>query len=396
MNERCRNCGAELFAGQQFCRQCGARTGVLTHDDVATQILPGQPTTAPPPTATVPLGGDRRHTDPNFPPYATAGYGAPQPVGPLGATAPAAPPARRRGIPFGWLLLAFFVLFVGTVGAGGFYVYVHKIKPLAREIRGITPPKPPVPPRPPVLPAVAEDTDTETLDEDDADVTDNKTVITKTFPLTPEEGEFEVTNLNGDITVEGWDGDQAEVKVTKRGGDPDEREQTEIKLERKGAHLALHTEPNGGGSGQEVTYEVKLPRSLQHVNLNTMNGNVKLTGVHAGVEIATQNGNVKLEDVGGAVATKTLHGNTKVVVPETGRDAPQSFNTLNGNIEVELKGTVNADVKAEATTGAIDVDDSLGLTVVRQIVGQRAAGRLGQGGPALVFKTLSGNIKIKH
>jgi hypothetical protein len=396
MNERCRNCGAELFAGQQFCRQCGARTGVLTHDDVATQILPGQPTTAPPPTATAPLGGERRQTDPNFPPYATAGYGAPQPVVPLGATMPAAPPARRRGISFGWILLAFFVLFVGTMGAGGFYVYVHNIKPLAREIRGITPPKAPVPPRPPVPADPAEDTEEDTLDEDDADVTDNKTVITKTFALTPEEGEFEVTNLNGDITVEGWDGDQAEVKVTKRGGDPDEREQTEIKLERKGAHLALHTEQNGGAGGQEVTYEVKLPRRLQQVKLNTMNGNVKLTGLHAGVEIATQNGNVKLEDVGGAVATKTLHGNTKIILPETGRDAAQTFNTLNGNIEVELKGTVNADVKAEATTGAIDVDDALGLTVVRQIVGQRAAGRLGQGGPALVFKTLSGNIKIKQ
>ena len=397
MTERCRNCGAELFAGQQFCRQCGARTGMLTHDDVATQILPGaQPTTpAPPPTATAPLGGERA-TDPNFRGYQSGYPAGPQPVVPLAASAPATVPARRRRASLVWLVLAIVVFALGTTAVGVAFLIANNTRRLVREVR-VAPPRPPAVPRVPQPPApgAAADADEDTLDEEDADVTDNKTVITRTFPLAPEEGAFEVTNLNGDVTVEGWDEPQAEVKVTKRGGSPDEREGTEIKLERKGDRLALHTEPGDEGDGREVTYEVKVPRRLQQVKLSTMNGNVKLAGVHAGVEVSAQNGNVKLEDVGGAVAAKTMHGNTKVVLPAEGRDADQSFNTLNGNIEVELKGAVNADLKAESTTGAIEVDDALGLSVTKQIVGQRVAGRLGQGGPAIVVKTLSGNIKIK-
>ena len=40
MAEACSNCGAELFAGQQFCRQCGAPTLKFSTGDVPTQILP--------------------------------------------------------------------------------------------------------------------------------------------------------------------------------------------------------------------------------------------------------------------------------------------------------------------------------------------------------------------
>jgi DUF4097 and DUF4098 domain-containing protein YvlB len=165
----------------------------------------------------------------------------------------------------------------------------------------------------------------------------------------------------------------------------------DIKVERDGNHLGLRTD---GGSGQ-VTYEIKLPHRLQHVALSTLNGNVKIEGVHSGLEVTAQNGNLKLEDVGGAISAKTLHGNMKVVLASDGHDADQVFTTLNGNISVELKDDINAVVKLESTTGAIDVDDSLGLSVTKQMVGQRAAGQLGTGGPPLVVKTLSGNIKLK-
>ena len=391
MTIRCGNCGAELFAGQQFCRQCGARTSLLSHDDVATQILPPGSVPGPPPTATAPIGGERA-TAPNFGPRPTgAAYQQPQPIAPhtaQGLSAP--PPARRRGRTLIWLTLGLLLILAGGAVTAAFFVFQNvRSRSTARRVV-INPPVPPIAPHPELPPAVVGE-DADALDEEDADVSADKTVITKTFPLAPEDGSFEVKNVNGDITVEGWDEEQAEVKVTKRGGTPDSREAAPIKIEHDGDRLALQTGPGGG----QVTYEVKLPRRLQHIGLTTLNGNVKLAGLRGGVEVNTQNGNIKLEDVAGALTTKTMHGNTKVVLAAGSRDAPQVFNSLNGNIEVVLPADINADVKAEATTGAIEVDDALGLSLTKQVVGQRAAGRLGQGGPALVVKTLSGNIKIK-
>jgi hypothetical protein len=397
MTQRCRNCGAELFAGQQFCRQCGARTGLLSHDDVATQILPDQPSgraAAQPPTATAPRGGSGRTTDPNFGPLPTGpAYHPPQQVTPLGAHAAANIPAQRGGGgKFMWVLLSLFlVVLLGGAGVAGIYFITHRPNSASARKIVVNPPKPPIVPHPPGVPAEADEEDSDTLDEDGADVSDAQTVITKTYALTPEEGAFEVKNLNGDITVEGWDEPQAEVKVIKRGGSPEDRENMEIKVDRGGNHLGLQT---GGGEG-EVIYEIKLPHRLQHVGLSTLNGNVKIAGVHSGLEVVAQNGNVKLEDVGGAISAKTLHGNMKVVLAADGHDAEQVFTVLNGNIGVELQGDINATVKLEATTGSIDIDDALGLSVVKQMVGQRAAGQLGQGGPPLVIKTLSGNIKLK-
>src|SRR5437764_14899485 len=114
MSERCKNCGAELFAGQQFCRQCGARTGLLTQDDAATQMLPPQQpqqqTNAP--ASTVPLAGERG-TGPNFYARPTAAYG-PQQVTPL---AHAEPPARRRGGSPGWALAVALICALGPASA---------------------------------------------------------------------------------------------------------------------------------------------------------------------------------------------------------------------------------------------------------------------------------------
>jgi len=337
------------------------------------------------------LGGERRTTEPNFGPLPTGpAYRPPQQVTPLGAHAITAPPARGGGGKLIWLLLSLFLVILGGAVISGAYFIAHRASSVSVRKPIINPPKPPIVPHPPGVPSEADEV-SDTLDEDGADVSDSQTVITKTYALAPEEGAFEVKNLNGDITVEGWDEAQAEVKVIKRGGTPEDRENMEIKVERDGNHLGLHT---GGGEGQ-VTYEIKLPHRLQHVALSTLNGNVKLAGVHGGLEVAAQNGNIKLEDVGGAISAKTLHGNMKVVLSADGHDAEQVFTTLNGNIGVELKDDVNADVKLESTTGTIDVDDALGLSIVKQMVGQRAAGQLGQGGPPLVIKTLSGNIKLK-
>ncbi|PYS91264.1 MAG: hypothetical protein DMF64_12610 [Acidobacteria bacterium] len=388
MAERCKNCGAELFAGQQFCRQCGARTGLLTHDDAATQMLPGQQPNAP--AATVPLAGERG-TDPNFYARPTAAY-QPQQVTPL---APVAQPPRRRGS-LGWALAVVLICAIGAVSVVGFYI-LQSARQAARIVRIRQPamPAPPAMPNIPVPPNVAVNADAETLDEDGADVSDDKTIITKTFPLALDAGQFELSNLNGDVRIEGWDEPQAEVKVTKHGGTPEEREDVEIKVMRTGNHLALQTAPHNSGQIKDVLYEVKLPRRLTHVALHTTNGDVKLAGVHANIEVATQHGDIKLADVGGAITTNSLAGDTKVALADAGLDAPQNFNTVNGDIEIKLGGTTDAQVKAETLAGEIKPDDALGLKVEKQMVGQHLAGQLGRGGPPLIIKTVHGDIKIR-
>ncbi|HSO73292.1 MAG TPA: hypothetical protein VLU47_00515, partial [Blastocatellia bacterium] len=43
MAQLCRKCGAALFAGQRFCRACGAITAELDQEHTPTQRMPPQP-----------------------------------------------------------------------------------------------------------------------------------------------------------------------------------------------------------------------------------------------------------------------------------------------------------------------------------------------------------------
>jgi len=286
---------------------------------------------------------------------------------------------------------------IGAVSVAGIFI-LQSARQAARSARSRQPalPAPPAMPNVSLPPNVAANPDADTLDEDGADVSEDKTMITKTFPLAMDAGQFELSNMNGDVRIEGWDSPQAEVKVTKHGGTPEAREDVEIKVVQSGNHLALQTATRDASEIKDVLYEVKLPRRLTHVALNTANGDVKLAGVHAQIEIATQHGDIELAQVGGAITTNSLAGDTKVTLADARVDAPLSCNTVNGNIELQLSGTANAQVKADTTAGDIKSDDALGLKVEKQMVGQHLAGQLGRGGPPITIKTVHGDIKIKN
>src|SRR5205085_11933087 len=121
---------------------------------------------------------------------------------------------------------------------------------------------------------------------------------------------------NGDVRIEGWDEPQAEVKVTKHGGTPEERADVEIKIVQSGNHLALQTAPHNARRVKDVLYEVKLPRRLTHLALHTTNGDVKLAGIHANIEIATQHVDIKPADVAGAITTNPLAVDTQVALAD--------------------------------------------------------------------------------
>jgi DUF4097 and DUF4098 domain-containing protein YvlB len=146
---------------------------------------------------------------------------------------------------------------------------------------------------------------------------------------------------------------------------------------------------------EEVRYVVKLPRNLRELEINSSNSNVDVTGVsNATIAIKVMRGNIELEDVNGKISSSTTKGNTKVVLGDDARLAPQIFNGIHGNIEVELAPDTNAEVKAETVEGNIEVEEDSGIKVEKRMVGQHAVGRIGKGGQPIVIKTVSGNIKI--
>ncbi|HEY1403029.1 MAG TPA: zinc ribbon domain-containing protein, partial [Pyrinomonadaceae bacterium] len=217
MAERCNNCGAELFTGQQFCRACGTPTRRFSSEELPTQMLPPNGQDEPPPTATPttlatsPLPG--RHTsDPIY----GAGYSRYQPTpASQRATAPvSAPPAppRKRSHVWVYAVLGLLLFFAGaTVVAGLFFLrQPHRVTKVVTRPNIAVPVLPIMPPPPADARGAG------------AEVSGSQSVITKTYPLA-KDGSFALRNFSGDIKVEGWDEQQAEVKIIRRGGGDSER-----------------------------------------------------------------------------------------------------------------------------------------------------------------------------
>jgi len=203
-----------------------------------------------------------------------------------------------------------------------------------------------------------------------------------------------ITNVNGDINVEGWDEAQAEVKVTKRGGSDMDRRNVQVVSSTRGG-LSLRTVADR--SNIQVRYEIKLPRELKQVDIKGVNGSIKLADLNGSISARTTNGSVDLSDmsVNGQLQVETVNGSARAAIDELQQKGPVNFATTNGSIAVELRPDINAQLSASSMHGSIGLDDAFGLKVEKGFpFGQHVDGPLGRGGPAITIKTINGSIKI--
>jgi hypothetical protein len=403
MNERCDNCGTELFEGQQFCRQCGAPTRQLASGEVPTQILPGgqgqpqpQPQTAGQSHAgTTPLPS--RDTDEVY--RSRVAQFLNPPAAPIAPMSTMSLEGGKRSGWRGWLIALVCVLcflVVGSLFAARYVAqqFVRKVGVVNKGAQGTHVDIPPLPPIPDMPSMDAPDSgDLEALDETGAQVSGDATVITKTFPLKGGAA-FSLANAAGDISVEGWDGDEAQVKITKRGGSADAREEVEIMHQSSDEELSLRTSEHSD-EVKDVRYEIKLPRGVHEIEINSRDSNVTLANLAGDVKLNVLRGDFALKGLTGTVSARTMKGDISVNLKDATPAGSQSINAVSGSITLSVGGA-NAVLKAETISGDVKADGDLGFSVEKRVAGEHAAGTLGKGGQSIVAKTVSGDIKIKH
>jgi hypothetical protein len=219
----------------------------------------------------------------------------------------------------------------------------------------------------------------------------NETTLIKTFPL-DEDATFSLKNVRGNITVEAWDKPQAQITVIKRGSESD-RKSAQVYFKNDEHGLALRTAYQRGGDKSDVVFQIKLPRQVENVQLNTVNGDIKLSDVSGKITAQTVNGLVDLANVTSVNKAQSVNGDIKAVLKEAGSE-PMEFKNVNGNIDLQIKGDLDANLEASAVRGSITIDDQFGVQVQKQIPGQKASGKIGDGGTPLKITTVNGSIKL--
>lgn len=373
MAEHCRNCGLELFAAQRFCRSCGAPTEQLSEEQVPTRMMPPQPEGWGAPSAASTAPTSRPETSPVYDP--SAGYQPTVPPMYPSVVPPYSPPRKRS--PVGWIL--------AFIGMGLFVLVVIAVMMMARFGRNLAN----QPSGRASASARAGETAFLEANAEKVDKIGPETTLTRSFSLS-DEPRISVTNVSGIIKISVWDNPQAEVKVTRRGSESDEGF-APVFFSNDGDNLAVRTGDRRGTS--DVRFELKLPREVASLELNSVTGVIKLSDIEGDIRVQNVSGQTDLTNIAGLRKAGSVSGNISIVLKEW-RDERLDLNAVSGNISLQIKSNVDANLDATAATGTISLDELFGVTVEKKMVGQRARGKMGDGGETLKITTVSGNIKV--
>lgn len=254
---------------------------------------------------------------------------------------------------------------------------------------------------------------------------DERETIRQTHPFA---STVEVRNVNGGIRVTGYNGNQIELVANKRI-----QAKTQEALEQAKREVRLEVQPTGGrlkvcidgvwnncSDGQNrgcrgdcerdysvsFDFELRVPLAVA-LELRSVNGGVRASGVDGAVLAKTVNGGVTLDSLGGAAKAETVNGGLHVAFRRTPNE-PFAAKTVNGSIEVAFPRNLNATLKFRTVHGQVftnlptsavtneapTVELSNGRRRIRG--NERFSVRVGGGGPEHSFETVNGNIQVKE
>lgn len=251
-----------------------------------------------------------------------------------------------------------------------------------------------------------------------------------------------ISNINGAITIDAYEGDKILLEVTKTINAKTEERlatgKTEVRLGivdradtiilyvNDGCHEFTRTNGRGDHSSgpdgwgyqsrsphdcnlpydYKMDFRLKVPTSL-NLNVKTVNeGNVNVRNVRGVITAGNINGSISLTGLSRGAEAHTINGDVDVEYV-VNPDEECRFYTLNGDINALFPSDLSATLSFESFNGDFFTNftdvQNMPHKVVKASRGQglhyKIAGnefKVGHGGPLLDFETFNGNVYLKE
>lgn len=226
--------------------------------------------------------------------------------------------------------------------------------------------------------------------------------------------------LNGEVTVEGYAGNEVVINATGEG--LQKRDRTDSTGKRTGLKKIGGT---GGGLNveeqnnqvrisapmfSETKISVKVPGNTA-LKLSCVNcDDLTVSNVSGDVELKNINGTVKALNVSGAVVAHSLNDDIVVKLNAVSPGKAMSFTSMNGDIDVTMPAVTKADFVISTHNGEIFTDFEVVLepSTDREVkdkrkeggafkmrINQNLKGKVNGGGPLMQFRNHNGDILIR-
>ena len=225
---------------------------------------------------------------------------------------------------------------------------------------------------------------------------------TRSYPLSAG-GRLEVINVNGRIDVSPSTDGSVEVaahRSAKATSDDAAKEllgRIEIREEVSDARVRIESRPPkfSGLSAHEVKWTIRVPKGV-HVDLRTLNGGIRLTGLDGSVHAETINGGVTGIDLASAVIeASSVNGGIDIKVGTAlGADGRVDAETVNGGVTFTLPADSKATISARAVNGGVRVTELDVRKTGDEDSRRRLEGTLNGGGARVSLQTTHGGVRI--
>jgi len=210
----------------------------------------------------------------------------------------------------------------------------------------------------------------------------------------PSGGQIVVWNYQGDITVQGYEGDTVEIVANKAGPD---RELVKIIDLSRGEKIDVHPRYLKFGHGNAtVDFEIRVPKSSEYnfSRLASTGGRVSVSKVTGRLRAESMRGDVEIKGVKGLVTASSHSGNVSVEIDPEADRSHMRFSSISGNIDVSAPSSLDAFVEMSSIGGLLKTDFPIEVQEMRYGSGRSARGKLGTGKQLLHLRSVTGQVSL--
>lgn len=230
--------------------------------------------------------------------------------------------------------------------------------------------------------------------------------ISRTFDVGAD-GELSLSNISGDVRIEGTSGNQITLEAVKRlrgRADSELLDEVQVDISHTGDRVRVETryahdrrhgrdrdhDHSHRGGGVSVSYRVAVPMGTE-VEVRSVSGDVRISGVDGETSADSVSGNVEINDTPNLKRAKSVSGDVEVTNARS--EDELEIGTVSG--EVTATGIEAEELDVSSVSGAIRLDDvACEEGEFDSVSGKiRYTGRIAAGG-RYEFKSHSGDVII--
>jgi Putative adhesin len=220
----------------------------------------------------------------------------------------------------------------------------------------------------------------------------------QTYPLAAD-GVIQLENVNGDIEIVAWDKPEVSLDAEKKAKDDDELKRISIVIDASPARLSIKTKYEkkksflGNNSGGTVRYKLMVPAGVQLRKIESVNSDIKISGVRGSVDLETVNGRIEADGLAADAKLDSVNGNLDATFVSLAGVQAVKLDSVNGRVKVTLPKGASAKIKTSSVNGSAQIDQAIKLSNSSH---HNLAGEIGTGGPTIVLDTVNGGMAVRE